>query len=107
MKSIRIVTLNLWNDSGQVDRRMEVLVPQLLALEPHIVGLQEVRQGKAVRQAEQLAAALGGDFRFAAVDEGAERGAIGNAVVSRLPIMAHSTLALPHPPGDARGWSGP
>ena len=44
MKSLRIVTLNLWNGQGGVAERMEVLMPQLLALQPHVVTLQEVLQ---------------------------------------------------------------
>jgi endonuclease/exonuclease/phosphatase family metal-dependent hydrolase len=103
VRSIRIVTINMWNDAGDSDQRMEVLVPALVALQPQIVGLQEVRQGASgARQAEMIARALGADHRFAAVDPHSPRGPIGNAVVSKLPIGDSSTLVLPGPPGDPR-----
>jgi beta-glucosidase len=102
VRSIRVLTLNLWNDAGDVERRMDVLLPQVVALQPHVVGLQEVRQSRHIRQAELIANALGAEYRFACCDPGSERGPIGNAVVSRLPIIGHSTLALPSPPGDPR-----
>jgi endonuclease/exonuclease/phosphatase family metal-dependent hydrolase len=97
VRSIRIVTFNLWNDSGNVDRRMQVLLPQLVALQPHIVGLQEVRETAHLKQATLIADALDGDFRFAAADAHSARGPIGNAVVSRLPIVSHTVLPLDSP----------
>jgi len=103
VKTIRIVTLNLWNDAGESARRMEVLLPALVALDPQVVGLQEVRDvTRGQHQAAQIARALGGDFRFAAADPESRGGPIGNAVVSRLPIVSHSTLELPHPARDPR-----
>lgn len=105
MGSIRVVTINLWNDAGDAGRRMEVLVPQLVALQPQVVGLQEVKQagGQGQRQAEQIARALGADFRFAAADPDSPGGPVGNAVVSRLPILSTDVLELPTGrPGDHR-----
>jgi endonuclease/exonuclease/phosphatase family metal-dependent hydrolase len=97
-----VVTLNLWADTGSVDKRMAVLLQQLTALQPHLVGLQEVRQGMHLRQAELIADALEADLRFAAADPNSPRGPIGNAVVSRLPIVSHAVLPLPAPDGDPR-----
>ena len=102
MRSVRIVTVNLWNDAGNVDKRMAVLLPQLTSLQPHVVGLQEVREGPQLKQAERIADALGADFRFAAADSHSARGPIGNAVVSRLPIISHSVLPLPAAQSDPR-----
>jgi endonuclease/exonuclease/phosphatase family metal-dependent hydrolase len=102
VNSIRIVSLNLWHDADGAERRMEVLLPQLVALRPHVLGLQEVRQGPSMQQAEAIARAIGGEFRFAVVDPRSARGPIGNAVVSRLPIVAESALPLPGPSRDPR-----
>jgi endonuclease/exonuclease/phosphatase family metal-dependent hydrolase len=103
VKSIRVVTLNLWNDAAGAERRMEVLLPQLCALDPQIVGLQEVREVPGrLEQARTIARALGADYRFAAADETSARGPIGNAVISRLPMRDHRVLRLPGPPGDFR-----
>src|SRR5207253_2155896 len=81
---------------------MAVLLPQLVALQPHLVGMQEVREGPLLKQAERIADALGADFRFAAADPVSARGPIGNAVVSRLPIVAHTVLPLPAAESDPR-----
>jgi endonuclease/exonuclease/phosphatase family metal-dependent hydrolase len=107
VRSIRIVTLNLWHTAGDPDRRLEVLMPQLLALQPQVVALQEVRQrrpGEGIGQAQQLAAALRADYRFAAVDGESEGGPVGNAILSRVPILSEKTLRLPtERPDDLRG----
>src|SRR5207244_2994038 len=69
VRSIRVVTLNLWNDTGEAERRMNVLLPALVALDPQIVGLQEVRDvARGEHQAAQIARALGAEWRFAAAD---------------------------------------
>lgn len=104
MRSLRIVSFNLWNDASEHDRRMEVLMPQLIALQPQVVGLQEVRQSEGgLRQAELIAKALRADWRFSVVDARSQGGPIGNAVLSRLPIVSEATLTLPTDrPDDAR-----
>jgi endonuclease/exonuclease/phosphatase family metal-dependent hydrolase len=61
-----------------------------------------VREGPQLRQAQRIAAALGAEYRFAAVDETSPRGPIGNAVISRLPILSHSVLTLPAPADHPR-----
>jgi endonuclease/exonuclease/phosphatase family metal-dependent hydrolase len=104
VRSIRIVTLNVWNGQGGVERRMEVLVPQLLALQPHVVTLQEVLEKPgALQQARLIADAMRGEYRFGAVDADSAGGPIGNAIVSRLPIRGESQLTLPAPAHDRRG----
>ena len=97
MRSIRIVTLNLWNTAGAADRRIEVLLPQLLSLQPQVVALQEVRESSkpGSGQAALLAKALRAEHRFAAADENSAEGPVGNAILSRLPIVATETLRLP------------
>jgi endonuclease/exonuclease/phosphatase family metal-dependent hydrolase len=83
---------------------MEVLLPQLLALQPHVVTLQEVlEQPSGLRQGRIIAEAMRGDYRFGCVDAESIGGPIGNAVVSRLPISEESRVTLPGPEGDRRG----
>jgi endonuclease/exonuclease/phosphatase family metal-dependent hydrolase len=104
VKSLRIVTLNLWNGQRGVARRMEVLVPQLLALHPHVITLQEVLESpRGLQQGRLIAEALRAEYRFGCVDAESAGGPIGNAIVSRLPIRSDAHLALPGPPGDRRG----
>lgn len=104
MSSIRIVTINLWNGQRKVERRMEVLVPQLLALQPHVVTLQEVLEKPGtLQQAKLIADAMRAEYRFGVVDAESTDGPIGNAIVSRLPIRGESRVELPGPPADRRG----
>jgi len=104
VKSLRIVTLNLWNGQRDVDARMEVLVPQLLALRPHVITLQEVLEApRGVQQGRLIAEALRAEYRFGCVDAASPGGPIGNAIVSRLPIHADMHMMLPGPHGDHRG----
>jgi endonuclease/exonuclease/phosphatase family metal-dependent hydrolase len=104
VKSLRIVTLNLWNGQRGVEHRMEILVPQLLALHPHVITLQEVLEKPGgMMQARMIADALRGEYRFGVVDAESTGGPIGNAIVSRLPIRGESRLMLPGPVGDRRG----
>src|SRR5262245_36520404 len=83
---------------------MEVLVPQLLALQPHVVTLQEVlEQPGAMQQGRLIANALRAEYRFGVVDAESTGGPVGNAVVSRLPIRSESQATLPGRPADRRG----
>jgi endonuclease/exonuclease/phosphatase family metal-dependent hydrolase len=83
---------------------MEVLMPQLLALQPHVVTLQEVlEQPGKLQQARLIAEAMRGEYRFGVVDGGSTGGPIGNAVVSRMPIRGEAQLTLPGPASDRRG----
>jgi endonuclease/exonuclease/phosphatase family metal-dependent hydrolase len=96
VRSIRVVTLNLWNDAANSRRRMEILLPQLLALQAQVVALQEVRRRRDESgQAEAIARALSAEFRFAVVDPHSEGGPVGNALVSKLPILSQAILPLP------------
>jgi endonuclease/exonuclease/phosphatase family metal-dependent hydrolase len=102
--TLRVLTLNLWNRSGDVERRMEVALAGVRALAPDLIGLQEVIEHPdgGMRQAETFARAIGGDFRFAAADPHSAGGPIGNAVVSRLPLGASASRMLPGPDHDPR-----
>src|SRR2546423_13105687 len=103
MNAIRIVTLNLWNGQRGVERRMEVLVPQLLALQPHVVTLQEVLEAPGMMQQGHLIAnAMRAEYRFGCVDAESAGGPIGNAIGARLPLRGESRLTLPGPEGDRR-----
>lgn len=71
-------------------------MPQLLALQPQLVALQEVRETpEGVCQAEMIAKALRAEMRFAPVDPHSAGGPIGNAILSRLPILDQAVLPLP------------
>jgi endonuclease/exonuclease/phosphatase family metal-dependent hydrolase len=105
MRALRVLTLNLWNDSGDVNRRMQVAIEAIHLLGPQIVGLQEVREAPErglENQAAQIARALDAHYVFAPVAHPPE-GAIGNAIVTRMPVLRHAAVRLPGPPEDPRG----
>ena len=96
MASLRIVTLNLWNEQGPVAERMRAVVAGLQGLEPDVVGLQEVRQSAACpNQAAALASALGMNHHFA-VSTPWGGGDEGLAILSKHPIVARGDRELPH-----------
>jgi endonuclease/exonuclease/phosphatase family metal-dependent hydrolase len=95
VRAIRILSLNLWSDTGDIERRTETLVPQIKALGPELIGLQEVHEGSGHHQASQLAEALGCEMRFGVVDPESKAGPIGNAILSKFPIVGDDRLWLP------------
>lgn len=110
--NLRVITLNLWGIEPPLDRRLELAIRQLRALQPDVVCLQEVRplDGKQGRTtAEVIAEALGMSAEYAvavAWDDGAHAklpaGQEGLAILARS-IRETRVLPLPEPrPADAR-----
>ncbi|MBK6736191.1 MAG: endonuclease/exonuclease/phosphatase family protein [bacterium] len=90
------VTLNLWHDQQNWPARSTVIVDTLRALAPDVIFLQEVLEKEGLpNQAQQLADSLGCVFVFTSVDPvgGAKR--YGNAILTRLPIVAQHEVKLP------------
>jgi len=105
---LRVVTLNIWNLSGDWRARRRAIVTVLRQAEPDVVCLQEVIADERGNQAEWLAAELGGwSVAYAGAPLGAapestddRRPLFGNAVLSRWTIDASSSTPLPHVPDD-------
>src|SRR5262249_46080541 len=101
--ALRVLTLNLWNRSGDIERRMDVALAGVPSLQPRLLGLHEGIEGPGGRpHAGAFPRAGGGDFRSPAADPDSPGGPIGNAVVSRLPIGASASVRLPGPEHDPR-----
>ncbi len=111
--TLRVLTLNLWNVSEPYAERMAAVRAGLAALQPDIIGFQEVivrRDG--LDQGADALGGLGYEARFAAAwrwhadgDPGADDGegdAFGNLIASRWPIVASERRALP---GEESGES--
>jgi endonuclease/exonuclease/phosphatase family metal-dependent hydrolase len=97
VKTLRCLTLNLWGAEPPLEQRMALIVEGLRGLAPDVVTLQEVREvpGQLPNQAERLAKAVGFAHVFApATPFGG--GQEGLAILSRLPIVEHEALELPH-----------
>lgn len=91
-REMRLATFNIWHNQGDWAARLPLLVEALRETDADVIGLQEVLEDAAVglpNQARTIAAALGGyEVRFSSADaEGAPR-RYGNAILSRLPVIA-------------------
>ena len=105
MKSVRIVTLNLWNDRDDPAARLRVITAGLKALSPDIVALQEVVANEKIGNiAEILARDLDAHVAYDPVHEmrPGDTGLIGNAVLSRFPIKLRDSVGLPSSADDPR-----
>jgi endonuclease/exonuclease/phosphatase family metal-dependent hydrolase len=104
---VKVATWNLWWRYGDWQARQPVITVELRALNADIVGLQEVWHTREHNGAAQLAEALGYQLAFAtspAPDKwqqklGDASAGIGNAMLSRWPIVQTATVRLP--PGEA------
>ena len=98
---LRVVTLNIWNLSGDWRARRGAIVALLRRCKPDVVCLQEVIASARGNQAEWLAAELGGwSVAYAGSPPAAATGQFGNAVLSRRPIEASAHAELPYVPDE-------
>src|SRR5690242_5666758 len=102
---MRVVTWNLWWRFGPWAERLKAVLAVLRELQPDVVGLQEVWCAGGENLAEWLAGELGLHWAWAASpaperwqrrigETGVE---IGNAVLSRWPVVRQEVLRLPVP----------
>ena len=95
---MRILTWNVWGRNGPWQERQAAITPVLAAEAPDIVCLQEVWiADDGTTLTERLAADLG--LHHVDADRHRVGSTIGNAVLSRWPIPAATTLWLPRPDG--------
>ncbi|MGI5455647.1 endonuclease/exonuclease/phosphatase family protein [Streptomyces sp. CA-249302] len=102
---MRVVTWNLWWRFGPWAERQKAILAVLRELRPDVVGLQEVWATGGGNLAGWLAGELGLHWTWAASDASdrwqrriGEPGVeIGNAVLSRWPVVDRSVLRLPAP----------
>lgn len=104
---MRILTWNLWWRYGPWQQRGPAIEATLAELAPDVCGLQEVWGSSTANQAAALADALGMYWCWAPLPisarKQAEHGtdmAIGNAVLSRWPIVDRTELPLPVAEGE-------
>jgi endonuclease/exonuclease/phosphatase family metal-dependent hydrolase len=100
-RRLRVATLNLWNVSEPLAERRILVEEGLARLRADVVGLQEVVDAPeaAGRQAHELAARDGYHVAYAA-EAPFRDGSLGNAILSRYPIVGREARALPHPDGE-------
>jgi endonuclease/exonuclease/phosphatase family metal-dependent hydrolase len=94
---LHVLTWNLWGRGGPWARRLEAIARTLAASGADLVALQEVWEAEGRNQAAELSAALGFHHVYAARFT-IDRVTIGNAVLSRWPIVDVESRPLPAPP---------
>jgi endonuclease/exonuclease/phosphatase family metal-dependent hydrolase len=99
MQRLRVLTLNIWHREAPWEQRREVIRRGLRALDPDIVGLQEILQlriGESLQnQAEELLRDLPYQYVFGAAQTVGPGFEFGNAIASKYPLSAHEVLKLP------------
>jgi endonuclease/exonuclease/phosphatase family metal-dependent hydrolase len=103
MRPLRVMTLNIWNDDGPWQERSKLIREQIAALDPDLIGFQEILRGEEFDLLEEI---LEGtkyhrDFVKAISDWPRDGVELGNAVVSRWPIQSRQEVALPSAEGHA------
>ncbi|GAB2880466.1 endonuclease/exonuclease/phosphatase family protein [Streptomyces deserti] len=105
---MRVVTWNLWWRFGPWETRQKAILTALRELRPDVVGLQEVWAADGENLAEWLAGELGLHWTWAGshaperwrrrlAGPAADSVDIGNAVLSRWPVVDEDVLPLPAP----------
>lgn len=100
------MTWNLWWRFGPWEQRRAAILAVLREVRPDVIGLQEVWATDEENLAEWLAAELGLHCAWAASEApqrwqqriGDPTVDVGNAVLSRWPVVAREVFALPPPP---------
>lgn len=99
---LTLVTFNIWHNQGDWAARQPLLIQSLIDADADIIALEEVLEDANVglpNQARTLADALSARGRpysmhFVSTDpEGAPR-RYGNAILTRLPVLAHDSRKL-------------
>ncbi|MPZ25093.1 MAG: endonuclease [Micromonosporaceae bacterium] len=104
---MRVVSWNLWWRHGPWQQRRPAIAAVLSEIGPDVCGLQEVWGGATENLAAELADRLGLHWCWASLPTASHRQAehgqdiqIGNAVLSRWPILAQAELRLPVAEGE-------
>ncbi len=90
--TLTLVSLNLLDDLTIWDQRAPLILRELERLQPDVIGFQEVRM--SINNAQWIADQLGGYEVRLCPKTGEHRRHDALAILSRLPISSHHTLAF-------------
>ncbi|MCC6556177.1 MAG: endonuclease/exonuclease/phosphatase family protein [Polyangiaceae bacterium] len=96
MDRLRVLTLNIWNRQGPWEERLPLIREGIRALEPDVVGLQEVLWYEGTSQAHAIAEGLGYEVAFGVAHRLGGGVEFGNAALSRWPIARTEVFPLPN-----------
>jgi endonuclease/exonuclease/phosphatase family metal-dependent hydrolase len=100
-RSFRAATLNIWNIYGPWQERLVAIREGLAALRPDVIGLQEVLRHDGYDQGAVVAEGLGYHVTWGKASEG-HGYPVGNAILSRWPVLASEVVPLPDGGSDER-----
>ena len=103
---LRVATINVWNKAGPWLARLPLIRRELARLQPDVVGLQEVLRFRpdsagdaplstSNDQATEIADGLGFQLAYSVASDYGNGLKFGNALLSRHPIVAEQSFALP------------
>ena len=93
--TLTVVTLNLWHDSHDWPKRLNVIVAEMRCVHPDVLCLQEVLQNPSLRnQAETLGDSLGCHVQFASVDGPERPKRYGNAILTPHRVLVGESRNL-------------
>jgi endonuclease/exonuclease/phosphatase family metal-dependent hydrolase len=105
VERVSVLTLNVWNRSGPWPERLALIERELARLSPDVIGLQEVMRlvkpgtheplSPELDQAAEVASELGYGVAFAPAADYGNGLVMGNAVLSRFPIVETRAFHLP------------
>jgi len=99
MRTFRAATLNIWSRFGPWEERLEAIREGLRVAQPDVIGMQEVLRYPGFDQAALVSEGLG--FHVAWGIASQNHGyPMGNAVLSRWPIVRSETIPLPNGGSD-------
>jgi endonuclease/exonuclease/phosphatase family metal-dependent hydrolase len=102
MDRFRILTLNIWNRQGPWEKRLTMIQEGIRALQPDIIGLQEVILYGDRTQADDIGEGLNFESAFGMAHDLGGGKHFGNAVLSRFPITRKAVFPLPTTSNDER-----
>ena len=95
MRTFRAATLNIWSRFGPWEERLVAIREGLRTLAPDIIGMQEVLRFDGMDQAALVSQGLGYHVAWGRASDN-HGFPVGNAILSRWPILRSETIALPN-----------
>ncbi len=92
---LKILSINIWNRSGPWERRRELLRAGIDALDPDVIGMQEVMSDGAHTLAHEATDGLGYHVVYGEAKPLSGGISFGNAALARWPLAVAEVVPLP------------
>lgn len=96
-RTLSLATFNIWHNQGDWAARLPLVLAALRVQDADVIALEEVLQDPAMdlpNQAQIIADALGYRWAFCSADAETQPRRYGNAILTRLPILAQDWKKL-------------